>query len=72
MCLFLFLLIPKSLIYWSSQKYSPYHQFDIVYDLLIPRRDQCFVSGGVALECLFIKTRDGMMSTDSLSRRAAV
>ena len=32
---------PQSLICWISQQCSPYHQFDIVYDLLIPLRDKC-------------------------------
>ena len=32
---------PRSLILWSSQHCSPYHQFDLVYDILIPQRYQC-------------------------------
>ena len=36
-----FLFSLQILIFWSRQQYSPYYLFDLVYDLLIPKRDQC-------------------------------
>ena len=58
---------PQSLICWSSQKCSPHHQFDLVYDMLIPRKYQYIFSDGVTLECMSIKISYEIMYNDSLT-----